>query len=94
MSGELTLRGKVLPVGGIKEKVLAARRGGITTVLLPHKNDKDVKELPKTIRRGMNLVLVERVDQVLEAALVLPVGEKGQLKVAAPKSATQPMTVH
>ena len=94
MTGEVTLRGKVLPVGGIKEKVLAARRGGITTVLLPQKNDKDVKELPKTIRRGMHFVFVEHMDQVLAAALVRPVKEKGQVGIAAAKRPTPAMTVH
>lgn len=94
MTGELTLRGKVLPVGGIKEKVLAARRGGITTVIIPKKNDKDVKELPKTIRRGMHFVFVEHVDEVLDMALGKLVREKSQLGVAATKRATQPMTVH
>ncbi|MFQ5532885.1 MAG: endopeptidase La [Candidatus Methylomirabilales bacterium] len=94
MTGELTLRGKVLPVGGIKEKVLGARRGGITTVLLPHKNDKDVKELPKTIRRGMQFIFVEHMDQVLDAALVKPVGEKRRLGVAAHKGTGSTITVH
>ncbi|MGH7381651.1 MAG: endopeptidase La [Candidatus Methylomirabilales bacterium] len=94
MTGEVTLRGKVLPVGGVKEKVLAARRGGITTVLLPQKNDKDVKELPKTIRRGMHFVFVEHMDQVLAAALVRPVKEKGQVGIAAAKRPTPAMTVH
>ncbi len=94
MTGEVTLRGKVLPVGGVKEKVLAARRSGITTVLLPQKNDKDVKELPKTIRRGMHFVFVEHMDQVLAAALVKPVKEKGQVGIAAAKRPTPAMTVH
>ena len=94
MTGEVTLRGKVLPVGGVKEKVLAARRGGITTVLLPQKNDKDIKELPKTIRRGMHFVFVEHMDQVLAAALVRPVKEKGQVGIAAAKRPTPAMTVH
>jgi ATP-dependent Lon protease len=94
MTGEVTLRGKILPVGGIKEKVLAARRAGITTVLLPQKNDKDVKELPKTIRRGMHFVFVEHMDQVLAAALVKPVKEKGQVGIPAAKRPTAAMTVH
>jgi ATP-dependent Lon protease len=94
MTGEVTLRGKVLPVGGVKEKVLAARRSGITTVLLPQKNDKDVKELPKTIRRGMHFVFVEHMDQVLATALVRPVKEKGQVGIAAAKRPTPAMTVH
>ncbi len=96
MTGELTLRGKILPVGGIKEKVLAARRGGITTILLPHKNDKDVKELPKTIRRGMQFIFVEHMDQVLATAMVKPirVKEKGRPEVAAARRTTPPVVVH
>ena len=94
MSGELTLRGKVLAVGGIKEKVLAARRSGITTVLLPRKNDKDVQELAKTIRRGMQFIFVEHMDQVLTTALTKPVREKGRLGVTAGKGAKPAVTVH
>jgi ATP-dependent Lon protease len=70
MTGEITLRGKVLPVGGIKEKVLAARRAGIKTVIVPAKNDKDVKELAANIRRGMHFVYVDHMDQVLSMGLV------------------------
>jgi len=69
MTGEVTLRGKVLPVGGIKEKVLAARRAGLRTVIVPRKNDKDIQELPKTITRGMTFVYVDSMDEVLERAL-------------------------
>ncbi len=70
MTGEITLRGKVLPIGGIKEKSLAARRMGIKTVIVPTKNDKDVKELPTNVRRGIQFVYVDHMDQVLEVALV------------------------
>jgi ATP-dependent Lon protease len=70
MTGEITLRGKVLPIGGIKEKALAARRMGIKTVIVPTKNDKDVKELPANVRRGMQFVYVDQMDQVLDKALV------------------------
>ncbi|KPL17507.1 MAG: DNA-binding protein [candidate division Zixibacteria bacterium SM23_81] len=69
MTGELTLRGRILPVGGLSEKVIAAQRAGIRTVLLPRKNDKDVKELPAEVKRGLNIQLVENMDQVLESAL-------------------------
>jgi ATP-dependent Lon protease len=69
MTGELTLRGRILPVGGLNEKVIAAQRAGIRTVLLPRKNDKDVKELPAEVKRGLNIQLVENMDQVLEFAL-------------------------
>ena len=70
MTGEVTLRGKVLPVGGIKEKVLAARRAGIRRVILPVRNDKDLKEMPWQLRRGMEFILVEEMEQVLKAALL------------------------
>jgi ATP-dependent Lon protease len=70
MTGEITLRGKVLPIGGFKEKALAARRMGIKTVIVPTKNDKDVKELPANVKRGMQFVYVDDMDQVLKVALV------------------------
>ncbi|HLH74569.1 MAG TPA: endopeptidase La [Chloroflexota bacterium] len=70
MTGEITLRGKVLPVGGIKEKVLGARRVGITTVILPRRNEHDLEELPSELRSSMNFVLVDNADEVLAAALV------------------------
>ncbi|HLC22030.1 MAG TPA: endopeptidase La, partial [Candidatus Methylomirabilis sp.] len=69
MTGEVTLRGKVLPVGGIKEKVLAARRMGIHSIVVPARNDKDLKELPANVKRGMEFVLVDHMDQVLDVAL-------------------------
>jgi len=69
MTGEITLRGKVLPVGGIKEKVLAARRAGIKTVILPKKNTKDIKEIPERLTRGLNFAYVETIDQATKQAL-------------------------
>jgi len=69
MTGEITLRGQVLPVGGIKEKVLAARRAGLQTVILPKRNDKDLDEVPEELKGEMKFVLAETVDEVLEAAL-------------------------
>jgi len=65
MTGEVTLRGRVLPVGGIKEKVLAARRAGIRTVILPKRNEKDLTEVPETAKSGLRFVFVETVDEVL-----------------------------
>ena len=82
MTGEVTLRGKVLPVGGIKEKVLAARRMGIHTVLIPARNDKDVKELPANVKRGMKFILVDHMDRVLEGALATQARAKRRLQVA------------
>jgi ATP-dependent Lon protease len=69
MTGEITLRGKVLPVGGIKDKVLAAYRGGINEVILPKENEKDVEEIPAEVREAMEFHLVESMDEVLRLAL-------------------------
>ncbi len=70
MTGEITLRGRVLPIGGLKEKIMAAHRAGLRTVLLPRKNEKDLVEIPRRIRRDLNLVLVNRMDEVLPIALL------------------------
>jgi ATP-dependent Lon protease len=70
MTGEITLRGSVLPVGGIKEKVLAAHRAGLKTIILPKRNEPDLDDLPKEVRKALKFVLVERVDQVLKTALM------------------------
>ena len=72
MTGEVTLRGRVLPIGGLKEKLLAALRGGITTVLIPSENEKDLAELPATVKEGLEIVPVDHVDQVLARALAGP----------------------
>ncbi len=71
MTGEITLRGRVLPIGGLKEKALAAHRAGIKTILIPKENRKDLREIPKKIREAMRIVPVEFVDEVLREALVL-----------------------
>jgi len=70
MTGEITLRGKVLPVGGIKEKVLAAHRAGIRTILLPKENEADIDDIPQTVRKNLRFVLLERAQEALEYALV------------------------
>jgi ATP-dependent Lon protease len=69
MTGEITLRGQVLPVGGIKEKVLAAHRSGLKTVILPRRNDADLEDLPEEVRTSMKFILVDAVDEVISAAL-------------------------
>jgi ATP-dependent Lon protease len=69
MTGEVTLRGRVLPIGGLKEKLLAAMRGGITTVLIPKENEKDLVEIPAKIREGLKIIPVNHVDEVLALAL-------------------------
>jgi len=86
MTGEITLRGKVLPIGGLKEKLLAAHRAGLFEVLLPKDNEKDLAEVPENLRTAMKLHFVETMDQVLAIALeqALPV-------VEIPADATQPM---
>ena len=70
MTGEVTLRGRVLPIGGLKEKLLAALRGGIKTVLIPEENAKDIAEVPDSVKNGMEIIPVSRMDQVLKHALV------------------------
>jgi ATP-dependent Lon protease len=69
MTGEITLRGEILPIGGLKEKLLAAHRGGITTVVIPHENEKDLVEIPKNIKDKLVIVPVRWIDEVLEIAL-------------------------
>ncbi|OGW29155.1 MAG: endopeptidase La [Nitrospirae bacterium GWC2_57_13] len=69
MTGEVTLRGKVMPIGGVKEKVLAARRAGIKTVILPDKNKNDLEDVPEELRKEMTFVFAETIDQVIKAAL-------------------------
>jgi ATP-dependent Lon protease len=70
MTGEITLRGEILPIGGLKEKLLAALRGGVKTVIIPEENTKDLKELPKNIIQGLTIKPVKWIDEVLEIALV------------------------
>ena len=72
MTGEITLRGRVLPIGGLKEKLLAAHRTGIRTFIMPKKNAKDLEEVPKKIQRDMTLVMVDTMDEVLHTAIFRP----------------------
>ncbi len=72
MTGEITLRGRVLPIGGLKEKMIAAHRGGIDTILVPKENEKDLKEIPSHIKKNLRIVLVEHMDEVLAQALSVP----------------------
>ena len=74
MTGEITLRGRILPIGGLKEKVMAAHRAGIKKVLIPADNAQDIKEIPKTVLKEIDIQAVEHLDQVLQEALVLPEG--------------------
>jgi ATP-dependent Lon protease len=87
MTGEITLRGKVLPIGGLKEKLLAAHRAGLFDVILPKDNEKDLAEVPENLRNAMKLHFVETMDQVLAIALeqALPIVDiPGEQPLAPP----------
>ena len=72
MTGEITLRGKVLPIGGVKEKLLAAHRIGVTTVIIPRENEKDLADVPKNVTEALQVQLVDHIDEVLKIALLPP----------------------
>jgi ATP-dependent Lon protease len=76
MTGEITLRGRVLPIGGLTEKLLAAKRGGITRVILPKENERDLEDVPAKVRASLDIALVEHVDEVFSRALLLREGEE------------------
>lgn len=100
MTGETTLRGKVLAIGGLKEKLLAAKRGLISTVIIPHKNKKDLSEIPEEIQRGLEIIPVQTVEKVLEIALErMPIAVidpepevEENMKVDSPEAAILPQT--
>jgi ATP-dependent Lon protease len=89
MTGEITLRGRVLPIGGLKEKLLAALRGGLTTVLIPKENEKDLAEIPDNVKRGLTIIPVASADELLKHALVkapVPIEwQEGEAPVLPPK---------
>lgn len=90
MTGELTLRGRVLPIGGLKEKLLAARRSGMAKVIIPKDNEKDLKEIPANIKQGLKIVAVEMVEDVLRHALrkrIIPVSWEEEEKALAEQAA-------
>jgi ATP-dependent Lon protease len=101
MTGEITLRGNVLPIGGLKEKILAARRAGIETIVCPKLNKKDLDEVPVALRRGMQFHLVDQVEEVLRLALVPPLeprvlpgpGTKPPPKPFPPRPRSKPVVV-
>ena len=93
MTGEISLRGRVLPIGGLKEKLLAALRGGLKTVLIPKENERDLPEIPDNVKKGLEIVPVSTVDEVLARALTKPltaVEWPNDLEVAAAKPAESP----
>ncbi len=78
MTGEITLRGEVLPIGGLKEKLLAAHRGGIKRVIIPKENERDLKEIPDNVKEEIDIRIVEWIDEVLAIALERPpIGAEG-----------------
>ncbi len=86
MTGEITLRGEVLPIGGLKEKLLAAHRGGIKTVIIPEENERDLVEIPKNIKQNLEILPVRWIEQALEIALVhmpTPLQEQSDIAEAA-----------
>ncbi|HEX5755481.1 MAG TPA: endopeptidase La, partial [Arenimonas sp.] len=95
MTGEITLRGRVLPIGGLKEKLLAALRGGIKTVLIPEENRKDLADIPKNVTQGLEIVPVKWIDQVLDVALVQPLTPQADSEPAvaeAPRASAKKST--
>jgi ATP-dependent Lon protease len=72
MTGEITLRGEILPVGGVKEKVLAAHAAGVETLILPRANERDLREVPAAVRRVLRFQFVDHMEELLEIALVPP----------------------
>jgi len=101
MTGEITLRGNVLPIGGLKEKILAARRAGIETIVCPKLNRKELDEVPAMLKRGLQFHLVDQVDEVLKLALIPPLeprpaagpGTKPPPKTFPGKPRIKPVTV-
>ena len=86
MTGEITLRGKVLPIGGVKEKVLAAHRAGLKNIILPKDNEKDLADIPKNVLDTLGIYMVETMDDVLKIALARPLASMA----AAADSTVQP----
>ena len=83
MTGEVTLRGRVLPIGGVKMKVLAAHRAGLTTVILPRRNERDLEDVPADVRSHMTFVLVDRIDEALNAGLTDKVKQESARELIA-----------
>ncbi len=89
MTGELTLRGRVLPVGGIREKILAAHRAGITTIIIPKKNEKDLEELNKKVKAKIKIIAVSHIDEVIDIALLPPEKTVIEKRKSSKKAKTQ-----
>jgi ATP-dependent Lon protease len=92
MTGEITLHGRVIPIGGLKEKVMAARRVNIRNIIIPAKNKPDLIEVPRKARKDLNVILVERMDQVLDAALLPATGAAAKSRKKAEVKPRKPTT--
>ena len=95
MTGEITLRGRVLPIGGLKEKLLAALRGGVKTVVIPFENLKDLDEIPQVVKDGLKIIPVKNADEVLKIALakpLTPIKEVGDFFENILKSSAKPQS--
>ena len=93
MTGEVTLRGRVLPIGGLKEKLLAAQRGGLTTVLIPKDNEKDLADIPDNVKSSLKIIPVAMVDEALSAALVrepMPLAMAGMADISTESGTAVP----
>ena len=93
MTGEITLRGQVLAIGGVKEKVLAAHRNGLTTVILPKRNETDIDDVPDEIRQSMKFIFAESVEDVLNAALEKPKPEEKKASKKPSRKKSKPTKV-
>ena len=96
MTGEITLRGEITAIGGLKEKLLAALRGGIKTVLIPQENAKDLQEIPDNVKSGLDIIAVKWIDQVLQVALErmpVPLTDEEVAAAAAAAAAVAPTAV-
>jgi len=100
MTGEISLRGRVMPIGGLKEKLLAALRGGLKTVLIPKDNERDLPEIPDNVKKGLEIVPVATVDEVLARALVKPLvaiewpDDLAEAVAKKPADAVEGLTTH
>ena len=94
MTGEVTLRGRVLEIGGLKEKALAAHRAGLTTIILPKANAKDLEDIPKNVKKDLQFIFAEHMDEVLKVALTRALLEKKSKEPETKdKKASQPIPV-
>ena len=90
MTGEITLRGQILKIGGLKEKLLAAKRGGIKNVIIPKENEPDLQEVPEQITKSLNIIPVEWIDEVISSALIHePTPSSKKIKERKSKSSTK-----